>query len=1587
MLKFKRMLSLTICTALVTSGGLYIPNKGLPAKAATVNAVIVDPSLQYQTIEGWGTSLAWWGDLVGKWSTSARDELMDLAFDPVKGLGLNIVRYNIGGGENPEHSHMRPGGDIEGYEPSPGVWNWNADAGQRWVLQQAKQRIPSTDFIAEAFSNSPPYWMTYSQCASGEANGGNNLKDDQYAAFADYFTEVIKHFKENWGITFQTADPLNEPIAGWWKANGSQEGCHFDQAKQAQIINEVYKSLVSKGLTDTKISASDESTIDWTIETLNSFNAETKSYISQINTHEYGGSKRTELRDLAASLNKPLYMDEICTGYGSHGHDNMDSGLALADYIFQDMRDMKVPGWEIWQVVDDEDQDVRGNSNWGLIHAHWSGDDVEKYYITKQYYAMAHFSKFIKPGYKIIDANNSNVVAAYDSASKKVVLVARNTSANSSNFSFDLSKFNIISADIKAYRTTTAESLAEVSGSTLSNGYLTDTLPSKSMVTYVISNVDYTGAVGTTANDSVKGTGNNQFDYGNSITWNYYNGQTGAYSNDVHYTNTKDDYYKVSFTGNQVKVYGAKASDSGIAAISINDGAETLVDMYSASRMDNALLYTSPILPNGTHTIKVRVTGDKNASSSNFFLTADRVVSYAGATGDETLNNPALTSLNPSDGRLTVVFSPVDGAFSYNIKYGESSGNYTTVINNVTDNIYNLTGLENGKKYYVVVSAVNDSGETANSNELSEAPLPSDNPNLLYYINAGDSSPLSTENDEETGTRNSSEDQSYGRDPVTGYYWGYIADDGKTWSQDNEANVGSNYGCLRQYDGYGKDKGLEYKFEVPNGSYFITMGFYDPWNSSRRRENVVINGTTVETNFVPGGQKVFKAYKSDVTDGKLSVKVVCSDDSTDHPIISWISVENYYPVTSLSLDKNTLSVERGTTAVLSASISPKEAPDKRIVWTSSNENAATVKDGVITPIHEGNTVIKATSVDNPSVSAECSVDILPIQATVPVTGINLENQMVMNMGDTVKLNGTVSPEDASIKTLVWSSSDTSIVKVSSDGTLTALAKGTAVIKATSFQNESKSAECVVNVVPNTNLFYYVNAGDTDGIEVNEELGFRNSREDQAYGIDPVTGFKWGYIADDNSTWSQDKEDESGNDYFNCLRQYNSSTAGKGLTYSFEIPNGQYDVTIGFYDPWNSSTRKEDIVINGVTVTTSFIPYNQKTTKSYSKIDVTNGKLDVRVQNAAGSRDNPFLSWIKVENANPYADWVTLDKSTMKLQEGKAAALSAVVWPKESVDKEITWTSSDESIAVVDLNGLVTGVKFGTAVITAATVDGNKTAQCNVTVLPILKNITVKADKTLLKGGSTAALTVEGIMTDELKADLSKATIEYSSDNEKAATVSDTGIVTAVGDGTANIKVIVTLEGISREASIALTVDVTAPAFSLSAGEKILGETDSFEDCLPLIFKAWDEQSGLVSAKIKIDDKEYVIDTKTQTSIDIDLAGKLGSFKAAVTAVDLAGNELNKTFSFTVVTSTNSIEELLERYTDSKELAGPMVNQLTNNLAQAQHQLDINRPDQASKHMADFIKHLNTEALDSIITANVKNIFNKDAEYMIKLWSK
>lgn len=185
-----------------------------------------------------------------------------------------------------------------------------------------------------------------------------------------------------------------------------------------------------------------------------------------------------------------------------------------------------------------------------------------------------------------------------------------------------------------------------------------------------------------TIDDSVQGTGQNQWNYvgnwGHCTSCNETNPTVTFYNASQSWDNTLNDYVTISFTGVQFSLYGATDPRDGIGAVSIDGGAETNVDFYSQTRTGNVLLWTSPILANSTHILKLRVTGTHDSNATNNYLILDRGdILTTGTLPNLSVNiyptdtySSSLTVTGTKDSSITSVF--VNGSTA-NVTYPTST--------------------------------------------------------------------------------------------------------------------------------------------------------------------------------------------------------------------------------------------------------------------------------------------------------------------------------------------------------------------------------------------------------------------------------------------------------------------------------------------------------------------------------------------------------------------------------------------------------------------------------------------------------------------------------------------------------------------------------------------------------------------------------------------------------------------------------------------------------------------------------------------------------------------------------------------------
>ena len=344
-----------------------------------------------RTFSGWGISLCWWANI--KYPKMILDQLINLLFSR-EGLALNIVRYNLGGGSDPNlKQNFRLGANMPCIMNTDGEINLENDYLQLDILDKSVKA--GVDKV-EIFCNSPPYFMT----KSGYTNGSNkswdcNLKTDCIDKFVDFldisYNTLVKRFP------IVSINPFNEPSNPFWTTSINQEGCYYDYTTRKQIITR----LKSKNK-DVKISSADESS---SLFGLLWYMFSPKNLINRINVHGYNYVEWRNIQfnffdwTIWRRILRYFYKGELWVSeYGFGYNDTISNSLALARHILRDLDTLKPNAWIYWQVE-------HITSSWGLLKI--SFENPDKIYIQKQYWVFKHFTNTLRPGdtYRFLSKN------------------------------------------------------------------------------------------------------------------------------------------------------------------------------------------------------------------------------------------------------------------------------------------------------------------------------------------------------------------------------------------------------------------------------------------------------------------------------------------------------------------------------------------------------------------------------------------------------------------------------------------------------------------------------------------------------------------------------------------------------------------------------------------------------------------------------------------------------------------------------------------------------------------------------------------------------------------------------------------------------------------------------------------------------------------------------------------------------------------------------------------------------------------------------------------------------------------------------
>ena len=364
-----------------------------------------------QEITGWGTSGCWWAQEMGECESA--EEVTKLLFSK-EGLGLNVYRYNIGGGskDNPdgrlwkESSRATESFLVWSEEEQDWVYDWTKDAAAQKILKMSLS-YGCIDTVV-MFANSPHYSM----CVSGQASGGlkpaqSNLKKEYYQDFVDYFLDITQHFIDM-GVPVKYISPINEPQWDWGGDWVGQEGCHYEIDEAVEVIRLFALAIKERGM-DVKISALESGQVGpHAIECLEKLYADEdiRSVLGTYAYHSYWTDGDILLKDSFGKYIQKKYpaveleMSEWCELPNAHKYNDITAGLIMARTIGEDIINTGVNSWSSWVGVNEGGEDADS-----MIAVDW--DNYDNYRISKRYYAMGHYTKFVPVGSYAVDVDLS----------------------------------------------------------------------------------------------------------------------------------------------------------------------------------------------------------------------------------------------------------------------------------------------------------------------------------------------------------------------------------------------------------------------------------------------------------------------------------------------------------------------------------------------------------------------------------------------------------------------------------------------------------------------------------------------------------------------------------------------------------------------------------------------------------------------------------------------------------------------------------------------------------------------------------------------------------------------------------------------------------------------------------------------------------------------------------------------------------------------------------------------------------------------------------------------------------------------------
>ncbi len=517
-------------------------------------------------------------------------------------------------------------------------------------------------------------------------------------------------------------------------------------------------------------------------------------------------------------------------------------------------------------------------------------------------------------------------------------------------------------------------------------------------------------------------------------------------------------------------------------------------------------------------------------------------------------------------------------------------------------------------------------------------------------------------------------------------------------------------------------------------------------------------------------------------------------------------------ISSITLNKSSLSLYLGNNETLSATVTPETAEYKSVTWSSSDETIAAVdQNGLVVAKGIGSAIITATANDGSGVKATCNVSVIRdiheyVDLGLPSGTLwatcNIGANSPEEYGDYFAW-GEIEPMNETRSGNKWYNEDKQYTKYCTDSKYgivdnkTELAPEDDAATANWGNNWCMPTSKQLDELFNSTTYEWTTLNGVYGCKITSKTNgnsiFLPAARDYNEQYDSYFGTYGAY-------WSRSLNSKLCG--FAWPRGFNSDgSIFEFLSYGMGRGDGYSVRPVRYVAVSEISLNKSLLFLylgNDETLTATMSPVSASyKTITWSSSDETiatvdqNGKVTAKsvgsVTITVSATDGSGVkATCKVYVSKLYVNSITLNYSSLTIGLGKYKYLTATVTPATATDGSITWSSSDETIATVDQYGKVTINGIGSATITATANDGSGVkATCTVNGIEITYVETLTLDKSSLSLSLGSYENLTAYVTPSTATDKS---VTWSSSNSTIASVNQNGKVTANGVGSATITV-------------------------------------------------------------------------------------------------------------------------------------------------------------------------------------------------------